>query len=123
MKADKYRSKKSKPRTFTSCVGLSNADLLDHATNLDNKKCSSHSVKMTPEMKFGEDIENEGHKLAIHKPWFSHNLSIDNSVSLKSFPVSDSTVLKESVHVAVQSIPDTSHIYDIYQHTGINQGA
>ena len=72
-------------------------------------------------MKSGEDTENVGHKLAIHKPWFSHNLSVDNSVSCKSIPVSDSSVLKESVHIAVQSIPDTSHIYDIYQYTGINQ--
>ena len=84
---------------------------------------SSFSDKDIGEMISGEDIGDVGHKLAIHKPWFPHNLSIDNSVSLKSFPVSDSAVLQESVHVVVQSIPDTSHIYDIYQHTGINQGA
>ena len=73
-------------------------------------------------MKLGENIEDVGHKLAIHKPWFSHCLSIDNSIPLKSIPVSDSIVSQESVHIAVQSIPDTSHIHDIYQHIGINQG-
>ena len=96
---------------------------MDRVTNSDDIKCSSLSDKDIAEMKSGEDIGNVGHKLAIHKPWFSHNLSVDTSVSLKSFPVSDSAVLQESVHVAVQSIPDTSHINDIYQHTGINQGA
>ena len=65
MKADKSRSKKLKTRTFTSCEGISTADLMDRAINLDDKKCSSHSVKMTAEMKSSEDIENVGHKLGI----------------------------------------------------------
>ena len=121
MKADKSRSKKLKTRIFPSCDGISNADLMDRATNFNDNKCSSLSVKTTADMKSGEDVENVGHKLTIHKPWFSHNLSTNNSVSLKNIPVSDSSVLKESVHVAVKSILDTSHIYDIYQHTEINQ--
>ena len=118
MKADKSRSKKLKTRIFPSCDGISNADLMDRATNFNDNKCSSLSVKTTADMKSGEDVENVGHKLTIHKPWFSHNLSTNNSVSLKNIPVSDSSVLKESVHVAVKSILDTSHIY---QHTEINQ--
>ena len=69
---------------------------------------------MTTKKKVNEDIGSKGHKLAIHKPRFSHNLSIDNSVPFKAIPVSDSSVLQESVHIAVQSIPDTLHIYDIY---------
>ena len=65
---------------------------------------------MTNEKKSNEDIGSKGHKLAIHKPWFSHNLSINNSVSFKDIPVCDSSVLKESSPIAVQSIPDTSNI-------------
>ena len=73
-------------------------------------------------MKSGEDIENVGHKLGIRQPWLSHNLSIDDLVSFRDIPVSDSSVLTKSVHVAIQSIPDTSHIYDdIYQNTGTNK--
>ena len=56
MTADKSRSKKSKTRTLISCGGISNAEFLDQATNLDDKKCSRH-------MKSGEDTEYVGHKL------------------------------------------------------------
>ena len=121
-KTEKSRSKRAKTRTSTLGDETSKTDLLDHVTNLDDKKCSSFSDIDTTEIKLGEDIEDVGHKLAIHKPWFSHSLSIDNSIPLKSIPMSDSAVLQEIVHSAVQSIPDTSRIYDTYKHTGINQG-
>ena len=121
-KTEKSRSKSAKTRTSTFGDETSKTDFSDQITNLYDKNCSSCSDKDTTEMKLGEDIEDVGHKLAIHKPWFSHSLSIDNSILLKSIPVSDSIVSQESVHIAVQSIPDTSHIHDIYQHIGINQG-
>ena len=76
------------------------------------------SEKMPVEMNFNEDTEIERHKLAIHKPWFSPSFSVDNSVSSKDIPVSDSSVLKEFHPVAVQSIPNASNIYDIYHNTG-----
>jgi hypothetical protein len=121
-KTEKSRSKRAKTRSSTSCDETSKTEFLNQATNSDDKKCSSFSDKDTTEIKLGENIEDVGHKLAIHKPWFSHSLSIDYSIPLKSIPVSDSIVSQESVHIAVQSIPDTSHIHDIYQHIGINQG-
>jgi len=119
--ADTSRSIKLKTNAITSYYGLSNADLNERTTNIDDKKYPSISEKMTAEMKFCENIESKGHKLAIHKPWFSHNLSIDNSISFKDIPVCDSSVLKESSPIAVQSIPDASNIYDIYLNTGTNQ--
>ena len=109
-KTEKSRSKRAKTRCSTSCDETSKTDFLNQATNSDDKKCSSFSDKDTGEMISGENIGDVGHKLAIHKPWFSHILSIDNSIPLKSFPVSDSAVLQESVHTAVQSIPDISYI-------------
>ena len=121
-KTEKSRSESAKTRTSTLGDETSKTDSLDQITNLYDKNCSSFSDKDTTEMKLGEDIEDVGHKLAIHKPWFSHSLSIDNSIPLKSIPMSDSAVLQEIVHSAVQSIPDTSRIYDTYKHTGINQG-
>ena len=84
-------------------------------------KCSSFSEKMQFEMNFNEGTEIERHKLAIHKPWFSPSFSVDNSVSSKDIPVSDSSVLKEFHPVAVQSIPNASNRYDIYHNTGTNQ--
>ena len=79
-------------------------------TSIDDTKCSFYSEKMPVEMKSNEDSEIERHKLAIHKPWFSPSTSVDNSVSSKDIPVSDSSVLKEFHPVAVQSIPNASNI-------------
>ena len=89
--------------------------------SIDETKCSSYLRKMPVKMNFNEDTEFERHKLAIHKPWFSPSFSVDNSVSPKDIPVCDSSVLKESSPIAVQSIPDASNIYDIYLNTGTNQ--
>ena len=116
-KTEKARSTRAKTRTSSLFDKITHNDLLVHDTNPDDVKCSN----VSDIDKLGEDIEDVGHKLAIHKPWFSHSLSIDNSISLKSIPMSDSIVSQEPVHTAVQTIPDTFHIYDTYKHSGINQ--
>ena len=76
---------------------------------------------MPIKMNFNEDTEIERHKLAIHKPWFSPSFSVNNSVSPKDIPVSDSLVFKEFHPVSVQSIPNTLNIYDINHNAGTNQ--
>ena len=92
-------------------------------TSIDDTKCSSFSEKMPVEMNFNEDTEIERHKLAIHKPWFSPSFLVNNSVSPKDIPVSDSLVFKEFHPVSVQSIPNTPNIHDIYHklNAGTNQ--
>ena len=83
-------------------------------TSIDDTNCSSYSGKMPVKMNFNEDTEIEIHKLVIHKPWFSPSFSVNNSVSNKDIPVSDSLVFKEFHPVSVQSIPNTPNIYMIY---------
>ena len=92
-------------------------------TSIDdtNLKCSSFSEKMPIKMNFNEDTEIERHKLAIHKPWFSPSFLVNNSISPKDIPVSDSLVFKEFHPVSAQSILNTPNKYDMYHNAGTNQ--
>ena len=54
------------------------------------------------------------------KPWFSSSFSVSKSIFSNDNPVSDLLVSKEFNPDAVQSIPNTINIYDIYHDTGTN---
>ena len=77
--------------------------------------------KMTAEIRSNEETEIGRHKLVTDKPRFpSSSLSVTNSIFANDNPVSDLSVPKEFNPDAVQSIPNTINIYDIYHDTGTN---